>query len=351
MKIAWSVLGPVVAAVLCTAAAAQDGKPAGTASIAVNAGAPRAFTGEFWFEAAPGERVEGFAPRPPLRAIPIARNARPAPDRGRRPLIVISHGNWGGRYSQGWLAIRLVHAGFVVLSTSHPGTLGDDQTVAGRLRLWDRSRDVSSALGELLGHSSWSALIDADRIGFVGHSFGGWTGVSLAGGRYDPQIQRESCMRMARPDPYCESTLKDDINGVAVSDARDSFRDSRFKAYYIMASGPGQGFSAESLASIDVPFVVDTAKGDEILEPEANSSRLARLIPGAREIIRPVGHFAYVPECKWLIGSMLARIAGAPICDDPGGVDRAAVHEQIAADVIAFFNARLSSKRGGAERE
>lgn len=351
MKIVWSVIGPIVAAVLCTAAVAQDGKPVGTASIAVNAGASRAFAGEFWFEAAPGERVEGFAPRSPLRAIPIARNARPAPDRGRLPLIVISHGNWGGRYSQGWLAIRLVNAGFVVLSTSHPGTLGDDQTVAGRLRLWDRSRDVSSALGELLLHPSWSALIDADRIGFVGHSFGGWTGVSLAGGRYDPQVQREFCTSMAKRDLYCEGILTDDISGVAVSDGRDFFRDSRFKAFYIMASGPGQGFSAESLRSIGVPFVVDTARDDEVLEPDANSSRLARLIPGAREIVRPVGHFVYVPECKWLIGPILARIAGAPICDDPRGVDRAAEHERIAADVIAFFDARLSSKRDDAGRE
>lgn len=351
MKIAWSVLGPVVAAVLCTAAAAQDGKPVGTASIAVNAGAARAFTAEFWFEAAPGERVEGFAPRAPLRAIPIARNARPAPDRGRRPLIVISHGNWGGRFSQGWLAIRLVNTGFVVLSTSHPGTLGDDQSVAGRLRLWDRSRDVSSALGELLLHPNWSAMVDADRIGFVGHSFGGWTGVSLAGGRYDPQIQRDSCVRMAKRDLYCESILRDDIKGIATSDALDSFKDGRFRAFYIVASGPGQGFSAESLGAIGVPFLVETARDDEVLEPQANSSRLARLIPGAREIVRPVGHFVHVPECKWLIGPILARIAGAPICNDPAGVDRAAAHEQIAADVIAFFNAQLPGERDSAAHE
>jgi predicted dienelactone hydrolase len=347
MRITSSILGLVVAAILCAGAAAS-GQPVGTASIDVNAGAHRDFTSEFWFEAAPGEKVEGFAARPPLRAIQIARNAQPAPDRGKRPLIVISHGNWGSRYSQGWLAIRLVNAGFVVLSTSHPGTLGDDQSVAGRLRLWDRSRDVSSALTELLRHPKWSGLVDEDRIGFVGHSFGGWTGVSLAGGMYDPALQRSACERATSRDFYCEGTLKDDISGVAVSDAADSFRDGRIGAFYIMASGPGQGFSSEALRSIDVPFVIDTAEADEILEPKSNSSHLARHIPNAREIVRPVGHFAYVPECKWLIGSILARIAGAPICNDPRGVDRAAVHERITADVIAFFKEQLSNKRGSA---
>jgi predicted dienelactone hydrolase len=234
-----------------------------------------------------------------------------------------------------------VNAGVVVLSTSHPGTLGDDQTVAGRLRLWDRSRDVSFALDEVLRHPKWSALIDESRIAFVGHSFGGWTGISLAGGTFDPAAQREFCKQSATRDFYCDGSLKDDIAGIATADAANSFKDTRLKAFYIMASGPGQGFLEHSLQSITAPFMVDTARADEILEPGANSSIVAHRIRGAREIIRPVGHFAYVPECKWLIGPILARLAGAPICNDPDGVDRRRVHEQVADDVIAFFTQHL----------
>ena len=87
--------------------------------------------------------------------------------------------------------------------------------------------------------------------------------------------------------------------------------------------------------------MVDTARADDILEADANSSTLARRIRGAREIVRSVGHFAYVPECKWLIGPFLARLAGAPICNDPAGVDRGRVHEEVADDVIAFFTQHL----------
>jgi predicted dienelactone hydrolase len=128
---------------------------------------------------------------------------------------------------------------------------------------------------------------------------------------------------------------------VQAADAGESFRDARIKAYYIMASGPGQGFGEQSLKSISAPFVVDTAELDEILDPRANSSTLAKLISGAREITRPVGHFAYVPECRPIIGPVLARVAGVPICNDPNGVDRAAVHQQVARDVIRFFNTAL----------
>jgi predicted dienelactone hydrolase len=201
---------------------------------------------------------------------------------------------------------------------------------------------VSFAIDEVLKHPKWAALIDADRIGFVGHSFGGWTGVSLAGGRYDPGRQRAFCRNLERKDFYCENTLQDVIAAVSAAGAGDSFRDDRIKAFYIMGSGPGQGFTADSLGSIQVPFVVDTAQFDESLEPLANSTTLARQIPGAREIVRPIGHFAYVPECRWLVGPLLTRLAGLPLCEDPQGVDRAAVHAQVAREVIAFFDRTLA---------
>jgi len=55
-----------------------------------------------------------------------------------------------------------------------------------------------------------------------------------------------------------------------------------------------------------------------------------------------VGHFAYVPVCRWLVGPVLTRLAGLPLCEDPKGVDRRLVHRQVAADVIAFFERTLA---------
>jgi hypothetical protein len=58
--------------------------------------------------------------------------------------------------------------------------------------------------------------------------------------------------------------------------------------------------------------------------------------------VRPVGHFAYVPECRWLIGPILTKLAGLPLCDDPNGMDRTLVHKQVASEVIAFFDKNLA---------
>ncbi len=334
---------PLLATLLhATMAAASDGV-VGTATLELeNKATGRKVTTELWFKAVPHATIEWFSPRAPLRPIPIARNTDPQPPLRKHPLIVVSHGNWGSRFSQGWLALELVKSGYIVLSTSHPGTVGDDQSAAGRYRLWDRSRDVSFALDEVLKHPKWAALIDESRIGFVGHSFGGWTGVSLAGGRYDPARQRAFCEKAQKKDFYCDATLKDDIAGVPAQDGGDSFRDDRIKAFYIMASGPGQGFLTNSLNSVRVPFVVDTAQFDEILEPASHSTNLARVIPGAKEIVRPVGHFAYVPECRWLVGSILTKLAGLPLCDDPKGVERSLVHKQVAPEVLSFFGKTLA---------
>jgi predicted dienelactone hydrolase len=91
--------------------------------------------------------------------------------------------------------------------------------------------------------------------------------------------------------------------------------------------------------------LIETARFDEVLDPQTHSSALARRIPSAREIVRPVGHFAYVPLCKPVLGALIARAAGVPICNDADGVDRASVHRQVAADVVAFFDQQFNVRR------
>ncbi|MEA2883984.1 MAG: hypothetical protein QOH32_3240 [Bradyrhizobium sp.] len=168
----------------------------------------RKLTVELWYEPVSAAKVEEFSFRAALRPIQVARSAEARRNVNRRPLIAISHGNWGTRYSQAWLALKLVNAGYVVVSTSHPGTVADDQTVAGRFRLWDRATDVSFVLDRILNDATWAPLIDGQRIGFVGHSFGGWTGVSLAGGRYD--LQRSGRSRPRRG-PSTGGTRRDPV--------------------------------------------------------------------------------------------------------------------------------------------
>jgi predicted dienelactone hydrolase len=334
LLIAWFLAG-------CVAGGLPAGPVAGTRTLPLRDEARgRDLTSELWFAARPGSRTESFSPLPPVRAIEVARDAEPADSVSKRPLLVVSHGNWGTRFSQGWLAARLAVDGYVLVSVSHPGTMNGDQTAAGRGRLWDRSIDVSLVLDRLLADPVWAARIDAQRIGFVGHSFGGWAGVSLAGGRFDPERQRRFCLAHRQEDLYCRGSVEDDPAGVDASDAGRSYRDERLRAFYVMASGPAQGFDPQSLRSIQAPFLVDSALRDDVLGAEENSSLFARSIPSAREERRDWGHFAYVPECRPLLGPLLAR----QICLDPPGVDRARAHEAVYQAAREFFDRELGPR-------
>jgi predicted dienelactone hydrolase len=296
---------------------------------------------EIWFQADSAAKAEGFSPILPIAAIALAQNSEPAADFKKRPLVVISHGNWGTRYSQGWLASRLVKAGYVVVSPSHPGTMNDDRTAVAALRLWDRSEDVRFALSAVLKDPKWASLIDQDRIVFWGHSFGGWTGVSLAGGRFDVNQEIAACKEQTPKDMYCNGLLAEDISKISLTGSDGSYADNRFKAFYLTATGPVRGMTVPSLKAITAPVLFDTAQFDQVLAPEMNSTWAAKLVPSATEIVRPVGHFVYVPLCKPIIGKLAASL----ICTDLKGVDRADVHEKVGIDVVRFFDKSLNIKR------
>ena len=321
-----------------TSAVAQPPLVVGTQTIEIqDVQRARNLTSEVWFAAKPGSVVTAFSPLLPIKAIDIAQDSQPVKGAAKKPLIVMSHGNWGTRYSQGWLNKALVEAGYIILSTSHPGTLNADQTVAGRIRLWDRAKDVSAVLDHFLKDPQWAALVDVTRIGFVGHSFGGHTGITLAGARFDLSRQIQACQTMTVKDLYCDGLLSEDHSSVSLLAMQDNFKDDRIKSFYIMASGPAQGFSPESLAQVRAPFFIDTAMLDNVLEPKSNSTALARLLPNAIERKRSVGHFTYVPQCKPIIGKLVAAL----ICTDPPDVDRAAAHESVANDAKEFFQKTL----------
>jgi len=117
------VLAALLGLVFPTRVATAGDGVVGTATLDLRDEATgRKVTTELWFRAVPNAKIEWFSPRPPLRAIPIARDASPQGPVRKQPLVVLSHGNWGSRFSLGWLALELVKSGYVVLSTSHPGT-------------------------------------------------------------------------------------------------------------------------------------------------------------------------------------------------------------------------------------
>ncbi|MEZ5238929.1 MAG: hypothetical protein R2716_08240 [Microthrixaceae bacterium] len=117
----------------------------------------------------------------------------------RSPLVVYSHGNGGLRYVSSFLAgtwprtaswwwHRITPA--TLLIDAFAGTSDDRDQVA-----MDRPLDVSATIDAVLaggpGFEEVAAQTDPDSVGVIGHSFGGFTALAVAGGLGDtPPDQR-----------------------------------------------------------------------------------------------------------------------------------------------------------------
>lgn len=119
---------------------------------------------------------------------------RDAAARGdRAPLVIFSHGFGGHRRQSTFLCTHLASHGYVVAAMDHTGNTVFDvlqMTLAVRsgaevpepLGILDamiaaRPRDASFVIDRVLDGVAGdvAALVDVERIGMAGHSFGGWT--------------------------------------------------------------------------------------------------------------------------------------------------------------------------------
>ena len=122
-----------------------------------------------------------------------------APRSGTYPLVLFSHGFGGHRRQSTFLCTHLASHGYVVAAVDHTGNTVIDimqmvlqvQSGAPVPELTDmlkpfidaRPADVRYVLDQLLGGAiaDLTPLIDRERIGMSGHSFGGWTTLMVAG--------------------------------------------------------------------------------------------------------------------------------------------------------------------------
>src|SRR5689334_22880786 len=107
-------------------------------------------------------------------------DAKPAG--GRFPLLALSHGTGGSAQIMSWLARALAARGYIVAAVNHPGNNAlEEYTPEGFLVWWERARDVTAMIDSLLRDRTFGGRVDPGRIGVIGFSLGGYTGIGLAG--------------------------------------------------------------------------------------------------------------------------------------------------------------------------
>ena len=299
----------------------------------------------------PSAQAHGDTWRGPYR---LEASAGAPPIAGAKPLVVISHGHAGSDLGHHDLATYLASHGFVVATLTHPGDNFRDSGGSTRAAvLVGRPIQVSATIDDVLHDPHWSPLIAQHRIGVAGFSAGGYTALMLVG----------AVPRFARIIRYCavhpgDKGICDGEKQLEAEDAKDGLTlrqrverlqqslhrwgrtaDPRVKAAFVMApfSVP---FGKAGLSPITRPVFLYYAQNDQVLWPKYNALQSAPLIKTlvGLKMVPKAGHYVFLSPCS----PKLAQ-GNAEICQDPSGVDRAAVHRRINAHALRFFRNALGS--------
>jgi predicted dienelactone hydrolase len=182
------------------------------------------------------------------------------------PLILLSHGTGGASLQLGWLASHLTSHGYIVAAVNHHGNNGLEPYVSkGFLHYWERPKDLTVVLDQLLADQNFGVHIQQDQIGAAGFSLGGYTMIAVAGGRTDIQPMINAFTKSGRdlsreiPPEFTDTAafmeeFKSLSQHTAFADA--SHRDERIKAVFAIAPVLGEAFSASGLSEIQIPVKI-----------------------------------------------------------------------------------------------
>jgi predicted dienelactone hydrolase len=233
-----------------------------------------------WYPAETGdEPATTYAVIPGVGFTASARTDAPALA-GPRPLVVFSHGRAGLRTSYVMLCEGLAARGFMVVALDHPGdTLLDWMTgtaVDDATNEAQRVADVQFVIDALLGDEDLlvpSASVDATRVAVVGHSYGGWTALAVAGVESpDPRIRAVAALQ-----PFARSLPR------------------------------------RALARVAVPTMLIVGRKDRTCPPETDADRVSETVTRAdalRVDITAAGHQACSDVGLYL--ELAARVDGLP---------------------------------------
>lgn len=192
---------------------------------------------------------------------------------GRYPLLLFSHGFWGGADQSVFLMEGLARAGYIVAALHHDDAMANQARKRTELpnfidaksweddRFYDRKEDMTALLDELLTlderkQSPLHHRIKREHIGAVGHSLGGYTVLGLAG-------------------------------------ARQSWKDDRIKAALLLSPYILPYFHHGNLAAVKVPVMLQGGTRDIGVTPFLKAMYEKLNVPKYYLVLKGVDHYGW----------------------------------------------------------
>lgn len=329
-----------VAASIGIAAAAHAAEVPGFARIALDAPHRDAVVqGAIWYPGESGGEALRVGENAVFLGVPVRDGAAAA--EGRHPVVLFSHG-LGGRFETiAWLPAGLAARGAIVVSLNHPGSTWSDFNVRRAAEHWTRVHDLKMALDWLLSSPEWMGRVDESRIAAVGFSYGGWTALSMGGATGNLVGYAAYCDKYGARATDCRMLARAGIEPGALDTDRwnASYKDRRIGAVAAIDPAVLYGLGAGNVEHLvgDVLLVGLGTGADRYLPVDfsPSGSGFSALLPHAViAVIAPARHFTALGVCKPRGAAILRQEGDDPLCDDPNGTDRNAVHRRI-VDLVA----------------
>jgi predicted dienelactone hydrolase len=317
--------------------------------------------GVVWYPAESGteakEQFIGPSDAPLFSAGRAAKDATLAPSLANYPLIALSHGTGGSAMQMAWLGTYLAARGYIVVAVNHPGNNAvTGYTTQGFIEGWERAKDISTAISDMLADPRFGQHIDATRMGAAGFSYGGYTMMELAGATTDFSKVLAWCNEVKNAcNPPEMPDLMDKFKAIehqpdvqnAIRESGESYRDPRIRAVFAIAPAVSRAFTPESLEKITIPVEIVAGASDRIAPPAENAQFFAENIKGSKLTILPggVGHYTFLD-----VGTDAGKKQLPQFFVDNDGVDRESVHLQIAEMAADFFDRDLAPLKPAKKR-
>ena len=224
------------------------------------------------------------------------------------PVIIFSHGLAGDRKGFVNVSRHLASHGYAVAALDHPGSnrtqldavlSGNEREIATPGEFRDRPLDVSFLLDELtrlnVGDSDFVNQLDLDQVGIIGHSFGGYTALALAGAKLNFDTLMTNCasddfiFNAANPSMLLQCTALLDPTQFTVN-----LKDERIKAVIALNPVTSSLFGRSGFSQIDIPSLIVSGTNDPVA-------------PALLEQIRPFTWLSQSPDAP---AHFLALIRG-----------------------------------------
>ena len=184
------------------------------------------------------------------------------------PLLVFSHGQPDNRMQTADLLEHLASQGFVVAAIDHTGSTNSDVTLLAYADgLVYRPQDILYVMDEMPKRFPNS---DANNIGLIGYSYGGYSSLNVAGVGLDSNHTRVYCAGL--PAAFFPCAMLPFLPGLEAQRGASVIKpDPRVKAVFAMAPYGGLWLSETQLEAMRVPLFIGAGSNDDVAVPERDA--------------------------------------------------------------------------------